>query len=60
MYPQRAPIAEGEGEYTRSGHHSRKGRENIPVAGTNRRREGEHAPEHGHGAGAVSGEVGLV
>eukprot|EP00976_Prorocentrum_cordatum_P059998 1175725-Prorocentrum_minimum.AAC.6 len=34
--PQRAPIAEREREYTRSGHQSRKGRENIPAAGTNR------------------------
>eukprot|EP00959_Pyramimonas_sp_CCMP1952_P035254 738594-Pyramimonas_sp.AAC.1 len=34
--PVRAPIAEGEREYTRSGHQSRKGRENIPIAGTNR------------------------
>eukprot|EP00976_Prorocentrum_cordatum_P021324 435418-Prorocentrum_minimum.AAC.1 len=29
---------QGEGEYTRSGHQSRKGRENITVAGTNRGR----------------------
>eukprot|EP00976_Prorocentrum_cordatum_P110506 1195210-Prorocentrum_minimum.AAC.10 len=35
---RRAPIAEGEREHTRSGHQSQKGRENIPVAGTNRRR----------------------
>eukprot|EP00959_Pyramimonas_sp_CCMP1952_P475493 9504191-Pyramimonas_sp.AAC.1 len=35
-HAQRAPIAEGEREYTRSGHRLRKGRENIPVAGTNR------------------------
>eukprot|EP00959_Pyramimonas_sp_CCMP1952_P053375 1116396-Pyramimonas_sp.AAC.1 len=31
----RAPIAEGEREYTRIGHQSRKGSENIPVSGTN-------------------------
>eukprot|EP00959_Pyramimonas_sp_CCMP1952_P002255 46845-Pyramimonas_sp.AAC.1 len=37
-YPWRAPIAEGEREYTRGGHQSQKGSENIPVAGTNRRR----------------------
>eukprot|EP00976_Prorocentrum_cordatum_P067233 1178650-Prorocentrum_minimum.AAC.1 len=36
MYPQWAPIAQGEREYTRSGHQSRKGRENIPAVGTNR------------------------
>eukprot|EP00976_Prorocentrum_cordatum_P075104 1181783-Prorocentrum_minimum.AAC.3 len=36
----RAPITEGEREYTRSGHQSQKGRANIPVAGTNRRRGG--------------------
>eukprot|EP00976_Prorocentrum_cordatum_P104537 1193938-Prorocentrum_minimum.AAC.3 len=47
IYPYRAPIAEGEREYTRSGHQSQKGRENIhrapiaegerdiPVPGTN-------------------------
>ena len=29
------PIAEGEREYSRSGHLSQKGREHIPVAGTN-------------------------
>ena len=33
-----APHAEGEREYTRSGHLSQKGRENTPVAGANRRR----------------------
>eukprot|EP00976_Prorocentrum_cordatum_P056356 1137168-Prorocentrum_minimum.AAC.1 len=38
-YPQRAPIAEGKREYARSGHRSQKGKENIPVAGTDRRRE---------------------
>eukprot|EP00959_Pyramimonas_sp_CCMP1952_P315384 6600955-Pyramimonas_sp.AAC.1 len=38
IYPQPAPIAEGGREYTRSRHQSRKGRENIPAAGTNRRR----------------------
>eukprot|EP00959_Pyramimonas_sp_CCMP1952_P335081 7016522-Pyramimonas_sp.AAC.1 len=31
----RAPIAKREREYTRSGHQSGKGRENIPVTGTN-------------------------
>ena len=30
MYPQRAPIAEGEREYARSGHQSQKGREIYP------------------------------
>ena len=34
----RAPITEGKREYDRSGHQSQKGRENIPVAGTNHRR----------------------
>eukprot|EP00959_Pyramimonas_sp_CCMP1952_P102841 2150846-Pyramimonas_sp.AAC.1 len=33
-----APIAEGEREYARSRHQSQKGRENIPVAGANRKR----------------------
>eukprot|EP00959_Pyramimonas_sp_CCMP1952_P080187 1676131-Pyramimonas_sp.AAC.1 len=40
IYPWQAPIAEGEREYTRGRHQLRKGRENIPVAGTNRRRGG--------------------
>eukprot|EP00976_Prorocentrum_cordatum_P114814 1195903-Prorocentrum_minimum.AAC.3 len=31
----RALIAEGEREYTHSGHQSQKGRENIPKVGTN-------------------------
>eukprot|EP00959_Pyramimonas_sp_CCMP1952_P330547 6921674-Pyramimonas_sp.AAC.2 len=35
-WPDVAPIVKGEREYTRSGLQSRKGRENIPVAGTNR------------------------
>eukprot|EP00959_Pyramimonas_sp_CCMP1952_P194094 4058921-Pyramimonas_sp.AAC.1 len=38
IYPWQAPIAEGEREYTRGRHQSQKGRENIPVTGTNRRR----------------------
>eukprot|EP00959_Pyramimonas_sp_CCMP1952_P215765 4513044-Pyramimonas_sp.AAC.1 len=38
MYPKRAPITEAEREYTRSGHQSQKGRENIPGAGANHRR----------------------
>eukprot|EP00976_Prorocentrum_cordatum_P057820 1165309-Prorocentrum_minimum.AAC.3 len=38
-----APMAEGETEYTRSGHQWQKGRQNIPVAGTNGTRR-EHAP----------------
>eukprot|EP00976_Prorocentrum_cordatum_P073707 1181222-Prorocentrum_minimum.AAC.1 len=33
-----APITEGDREYTRSGHQSQKGSENIPVVGTNHRR----------------------
>eukprot|EP00976_Prorocentrum_cordatum_P107657 1194682-Prorocentrum_minimum.AAC.3 len=36
--PKRSPITEGEREYTRSGNQSQKGRENIPVAGTNHKR----------------------
>eukprot|EP00976_Prorocentrum_cordatum_P067936 1178933-Prorocentrum_minimum.AAC.3 len=40
-----APIAEGERDYTRIGHQLQKGRENIPVAGTNRRR-GERIYPH--------------
>eukprot|EP00976_Prorocentrum_cordatum_P077533 1182727-Prorocentrum_minimum.AAC.3 len=35
---KRVPIAEGEREYTHSGYQSQKGRENIPIAGTRRRR----------------------
>eukprot|EP00976_Prorocentrum_cordatum_P095843 1190320-Prorocentrum_minimum.AAC.2 len=43
----RVPIAEGEREYTRSGHQSQKGRENIPVAGTNHRRGERTYPYRG-------------
>eukprot|EP00959_Pyramimonas_sp_CCMP1952_P044397 927762-Pyramimonas_sp.AAC.1 len=38
IYPKRAPMAEGERDYARSGHQWQKGRENMPVAGTNGRR----------------------
>eukprot|EP00976_Prorocentrum_cordatum_P067791 1178889-Prorocentrum_minimum.AAC.5 len=43
LYLLRAPIAEGEREDTHCGHQSQKGRENIPISGTNRRR-GENIP----------------
>eukprot|EP00959_Pyramimonas_sp_CCMP1952_P166292 3475720-Pyramimonas_sp.AAC.1 len=38
----RAPTAEGGREYTRVGHQSRKGGENIPAVGTTNRGRGEN------------------
>eukprot|EP00976_Prorocentrum_cordatum_P114517 1195859-Prorocentrum_minimum.AAC.4 len=41
----RGTDREGEREHTRGGHRSQKGRENILVAGTDRKR-GENTPSH--------------
>eukprot|EP00959_Pyramimonas_sp_CCMP1952_P379246 7944247-Pyramimonas_sp.AAC.1 len=43
-YPGREPIGGGLGGYTRGGNQSEEGWEDIPGAGTNRRRDGRIYP----------------
>eukprot|EP00976_Prorocentrum_cordatum_P114014 1195790-Prorocentrum_minimum.AAC.1 len=60
FYPEREPITQGQGAYTRSGSQSRKGSEHIPGAGANHARAGSTYPERepitqGQGAFTRSG-----
>eukprot|EP00976_Prorocentrum_cordatum_P102723 1193181-Prorocentrum_minimum.AAC.3 len=67
IYPQQAPIAKGEGEYTHSRHQSQKGRGNTPARQrpnqrnkqTNRWNDTRTRARHGNRRGSRGGLEGV-